>query len=46
MSAVRQRQQVLVACLSNHCWSPLTAAALARHGPPGIDTIAGLAANL
>jgi protein-tyrosine phosphatase len=28
---------VLVVCLGNHCRSPLGAAALARHGPPGTE---------
>ena len=37
-------QRVLVVCLGNHCRSPLGAAALARHGPPGTEVrSAGLA---
>ena len=30
-------RRVLVVCLGNHCRSPLGAAALARHGPPGTE---------
>lgn len=30
-------RRVLVVCLGNHCRSPLGAAALARHGPPGME---------
>ena len=30
-------RRVLVVCLGNHCRSPLAAAALARHGPPGTE---------
>lgn len=37
-------RRVLVVCLGNHCRSPLGAAALARHGPPGTEVrSAGLA---
>jgi protein-tyrosine phosphatase len=37
---------VLVVCLGNHCRSPLGAAALAHHGPPGTEVrSAGLAAK-
>ena len=39
-------RRVLVVCLGNHCRSPLGAAALARHGPPGTEVrSAGLAAK-
>jgi protein-tyrosine phosphatase len=30
-------RRVLVVCLGNHCRSPLGAAAIARHGPPGTE---------
>ncbi|HUY49168.1 MAG TPA: low molecular weight protein-tyrosine-phosphatase [Streptosporangiaceae bacterium] len=45
MSAGQPRsRRVLVVCLGNHCRSPLAAAALARHGPPGTEVrSAGLA---
>jgi protein-tyrosine phosphatase len=37
-------RKVLVVCLGNHCRSPLAAAALSRHGPPGAEVrSAGLA---
>jgi protein-tyrosine phosphatase len=37
-------RRVLVVCLGNHCRSPLGAAALARHAPPGTEVrSAGLA---
>ncbi len=37
-------RRVLVVCLGNHCRSPLAAAALARHAPPGTEVrSAGLA---
>lgn len=37
-------RRILVVCLGNHCRSPLGAAALARHGPPGTEVrSAGLA---
>lgn len=37
-------RRVLVVCLGNHCRSPLGAAALVRHGPPGLEVrSAGLA---
>jgi protein-tyrosine-phosphatase len=37
-------RRVLVVCLGNHCRSSLGAAALARHGPPGMEVrSAGLA---
>ena len=37
-------RRVLVICLGNHCRSPLAAAALARHAPPGTEVrSAGLA---
>ena len=39
-------RRVLVVCLGNHCRSPLGAAALARHGPPGTEVrSAGLASK-
>ena len=39
-------RRVLVVCLGNHCRSPLGAAALARHAPPGTEVrSAGLAAK-
>ena len=39
-------RRMLVVCLGNHCRSPLGAAALARHGPPGTEVrSAGLAAK-
>jgi protein-tyrosine phosphatase len=38
--------KILVVCLGNHCRSPLAAAALARHGPPGTEVrSAGLASK-
>jgi protein-tyrosine phosphatase len=43
-TARRLGRRVLVVCLGNHCRSPLAAAALARHSPPGIEVrSAGLA---
>ena len=43
-SAQAGPRRVLVVCLGNHCRSPLGAAALARHGPPGMEVrSAGLA---
>lgn len=37
-------RRVLVVCLGNHCRSPMAAAALERHGPPGTEIrSAGLA---
>lgn len=44
MSGQSGSRRVLVVCLGNHCRSPLGAAALARHGPPGMEVrSAGLA---